>query len=391
MVNKAYINPDILKWARISARITEAQAAKKVNVSVEKINEWESGLKQPTIKQAQKLAKAYKRPFALFFLPDVPRDFQPLKDYRVKGSKELTTASLFIIREIQQKQTWISEVKEENNEDMLPFVGRYTLDDDTTTVAKDILNTLDINPLHYSHDNPLLEWIYKSEMNGIFISRTSFIHSRLTLDSEEIQGFAIADPYAPFVFINSDDWRAPQLFTLVHELAHLWISKTGISNEIEYDIKNKKKYHPVELFCNEVAANALIPIEYLENVDEKIFDNPDEVFKASRKLGISTFSFLVKALNEKIISIKTYTQLKHDANVQFGKYLKEEENRRLRMKEKKDRGPNYYLLQINRNSRLFTHQVLDAYHGGYIEPTLASNLLNVKINNFSKLESQLNR
>jgi transcriptional regulator with XRE-family HTH domain len=83
------------------------------------LKEWEDGTSQPTIRQAQILAKAYKRPFALFFLPEVPRDFQPLQDFRKSGSKELTTSSVFIIREIQQKQAWISDVYSEDNEEKL--------------------------------------------------------------------------------------------------------------------------------------------------------------------------------------------------------------------------------------------------------------------------------
>ena len=158
-------------------------------------------------------------------------------------------------------------------------------------VANDILKTLDINPSNYKTDNPIKEWIDKAESKGIFISRTSFIHSRLKLDSEEIQGFAIADPYAPFVFINSDDWNAPQLFTLVHELAHIWIAETGISNEIDPDLKNRDKFHPVELFCNEVAANALIPDNYIKNLERDTFKSTKEVFKIS-KLRCKLICFL---------------------------------------------------------------------------------------------------
>jgi hypothetical protein len=94
-----------------------------------KLKEWEAGTNHPTIRQAQTLAKAYKRPFALFFLPDVPRDFQPLQDFRKSNSKNLTTSSIFIIREIQQKQAWISDVYSENQEDKLAFVGRYSIKD----------------------------------------------------------------------------------------------------------------------------------------------------------------------------------------------------------------------------------------------------------------------
>lgn len=390
MADKADITPNVLKWARESARMSEETAAAKVSVSIDKLKEWEGGESQPTIRQAQTLAKAYKRPFALFFLPEIPRDFQPLQDFRKKGSQVLGTASIFIIREIQQKQAWISNVSEENNEPKLPFVGRFSIKDNPMKVAEDILKTFSINPAHYKTDNPIKEWIDKAESNGIFISRTSFIHTRLKLDSEEIQGFAIADPFAPFVFINSDDWNAPQLFTLVHELAHIWIAETGISNDIEPELKNKDKFHPIELFCNEVAANALIPQNFISNLDKSTFDNSKEVFKVAKLLGVSSFAFLVRALNLNLISPSVYQKLKREADIDFKAFLKQEAEKKARQKEKiKKGGPDYFLLQLNRNSRLFTQTVLDAFRGGFIEPTLASNLLNVQINKFQKLEAQL--
>jgi len=392
MANKAYITAKVFKWARESAKITEEIAASKVAVPIEKFKEWENGNDYPTIRQAQKLAKAYRRPFALFFLPDVPNDFQPLQDFRKAGSKELSTSSIFIIREIQQKQAWIRDVNEESNENKVSFIGKYSIKDNPKIVAQDILNELNINPLNYSSNNPILEWIDKAESNGVFISRSSFIHPRLKLDSNEIQGFAIADSYAPFVFINSDDWNAPQLFTLVHELAHLWISETGISNDIEPSIKNINEYNPIELFCNEVAANALIPIEFIENLDDKAFDYAKEVFKNAKSIGVSSFALLVRALNLNIISFSVYNNLKHQADIEYNEFLKREENKKLKQKQKeKQGGPDYFLLLLNRNSRLFTQTVLDAFHGGAIEPSLASNLLNVQVNKFPKLEAQMYR
>lgn len=388
MADKAYITPNVLKWARESARMTEEIAAAKVSVTVEKLREWEDGTNQPTIRQAQTLAKSYKRPFALFFLPDIPRDFQPLQDFRKSGSKSLTTSSIFIIREIQQKQAWISDVYSENQEEKLSFVGRFNINDNPEKVAKDILNTLNINPAFYKSENPIKEWIDAAESKGIFISRTSFIHSRLKLDSEELQGFAIADPHAPFVFVNSEDWNAPQLFTLVHELAHIWIAETGISNEVEPDLKGKDKFHPVELFCNEVAANALMPKEIVLNFEAKSFASSKDVFKIAKQLGVSSFALLVRALNLNIIQISEYRKLKVQADSDFAEYLRKEAEKKAKQKEKSG-GPNYFLLQLNRNSRLFTQTVLDAFRGGYIEPTLASNLLNVQVNKFQKLESQL--
>jgi Zn-dependent peptidase ImmA (M78 family) len=325
--------------------MTEEIAAAKVSVSVEKLKEWEDGTSQPTIRQAQTLAKSYKRPFALFFLPDIPRDFQPLQDFRKSGSKSLTTSSIFIIREIQQKQLWLSEVYAENQEEKLPFVGRFNINDNPQKVAEDILQTLKINPLLYKSDNPIKEWIDAAETNGIFISRTSFIHSRLKLDAEELQGFAIADTHAPFVFVNSEDWNAPQLFTLVHELAHIWIAETGISNEVEPNLKQKDTFHPVELFCNEVAANALMPKEIILDVDTKLFQSSKDVFKIAKQLGVSTFALLVRALNLHIISVAVYTNLKKQADKDFAEYLRVEAEKKAKQKEKeKPGGPNYFLL-----------------------------------------------
>jgi len=395
MADKAFIIPNVLKWARDSARMTEETAAAKIpKLTIEKLKEWEHGTSQPTIRQAQILAKAYKRPFALFFLPEVPRDFQPLQDFRKSGSKELTTSSIFIIREIQQKQAWISDVYMENNEEKLPFVGRFSIKDNPKFVANDILATLNVNPAKYKSDNPIREWINAAESNGFFVSRTSFIHSRMKLDSEELQGFAIADPFAPFIFINSDDWNAPQLFTLVHELAHIWIAATGISNGIEPELVNRNKFNPIELFCNEVAANALIPSEVILNIDREVFRNSQEIFKVAKNLGVSSFAFLVRALNLQLVSNSEYNTLKRQAEIDYQAFLKREAEKKsaLKLKQKeKPGGPNPYLLRLNKNSRLFTQVVLDALRSGFVQPTQASFLLGTPSNNFHKLEAQIYR
>lgn len=294
-----------------------------------------------------------------------------------------------MIREIQQKQAWISEVYAENQEEKLPFIGRFSINDQPQVVAADMLNTLGIHPADYNTNNPIREWIDVAEKNGIFVSRTSFINSRLKLDSEELQGFAIADAHAPFVFVNSDDWNAPQLFTLVHELAHLWIAQTGISNEVEPELTHKNKLHPVELFCNEVAANALMPTEMVLGHAATAFQSSKEVFKLAKQFGVSSFALLVRALNLRLISLPTYQTLKKQAEVDFQAFLDKEEAKRKKQKEANKNSPLYYPTTISRNGRLFIQVVLDAYRGGAIAPSLASSLLNVQTNKFAKLESKM--
>lgn len=392
MAEKAFITPKILKWARETAKMSSDIAAGKVPVTETKLLEWEEGISQPTIRQAEILAKAYRRPFALLFLPDVPMDFQPLQDFRKKSARPLGTGSTFIIREIQQKQAWIRELNQENDEQRLSFVGKFSLGDNPEVVANDMLKTLAIHPLHYSTESPVREWIRKAESKGIYVSRTSFIHARLKLDSNELQGFCIADEYAPFVFVNSDDWEAPQLFTLVHELAHIWIAASGISSDIEPELHHRDKLHPVEVFCNEVAANALMPKRVMTAINRRVFSSSEELFKSARKLGVSSFAFLYRSYNLNLISIDRYRRLKKDAEADFQEFLRKEEEKKSRLKEKqkeKESGPNFYMLLVNKNSHLFTRTVLDAFRGGFIPPTQASNLLNTQINNFSKLEAFL--
>jgi Zn-dependent peptidase ImmA (M78 family)/transcriptional regulator with XRE-family HTH domain len=388
MAEKAFVTPEVLRWARKTAKMNEQTAAEKISVSADRIREWELGLGQPTIKQAQKLAKVYRRPFALLFLPEVPKDFKPLEDFRKPGSKDLTTSSIFIIREIQQKQTWARESYLNEKQEPLPFIGRFSLENRPKDVADDILQVLGINPSKYISGNPLREWIDSAETNGIFIARTSNIHSRLLIDSDELQGFAIADHFAPFIFVNSEDWNTAQLFTLVHELAHLWIAASGISNAVNFDQIKGNTYHKVERFCNEVAASALMPEKLLRSENISEFSDLKDLSAVSRKYGVSSFALLVRLLNLNIISNGRYQNLKQLAAAEYNSYIVKEAEQREKQKTREG-GPNYYLLQCNKNGRLFTQIVLDAYRGGNINPTLASDLLNVRITKFQKLEAQL--
>ncbi|MBV6511026.1 MAG: hypothetical protein FMNOHCHN_00505 [Ignavibacteriaceae bacterium] len=388
MAEKAFVTPEVLRWARKTAKMNEQTAAEKISVSADRIREWELGLGQPTIKQAQKLAKVYRRPFALFFLPEAPTDFKPLEDFRKPGSKDLSTSVIFIIREIQQKQAWVRESFLNENKEPLPFIGRFSLENNPQDVAVDILKVLGINPSQYVSGYPLKEWINAAEMSGIFIARTSNIHSRLLIDTDELQGFAIADRIAPFIFINSEDWNTAQLFTLVHELAHLWIAASGISNAIDFDQIKGDTYHTVERFCNEVAASVLMPEKILQSENISNFSDLKDLSSISRKYGVSSFALLVRLLNLHIISNSKYLSLRQQAEAEYNSYIMKEAERKAKQKAK-DSGPNYYLLQCNRNGRLFTQIVLDAFRGGSINPTLASDLLNVRITKFQKLEAQL--
>ncbi len=126
----------------------------------------------------------------------------------------------------------------------------------------------------------------------------------------------------------------------------------------------------------------------MKNLDAATFNSAKEVFKTSKDLGVSTFALLVRALNMQLIPLYKYRNLKSEAEREFQVFLQYEEKKKAKQK-KQEGGPSPYLLRLNKNSRLFTQIVLDAFRGGFIAPTQASSLLNTQVNKFSKLEAQM--
>jgi len=123
------------------------------------------------------------------------------------------------------------------------------------------------------------------------------------------------------------------MFTLVHEITHIWIIETGISNEIEPELQDKDKFHPVELFCNEIAENSLMPKEKVINLTLSTFKDSKEVFKAAKQFGVSSFALLVRILKLDLISTETYLKLKRQVDYDFTEYLRKEEEKNANQKK----------------------------------------------------------
>ena len=385
---KANINREILKWARKSAKITLEKAASTISktTKVDRIKEWESaeGKDFPSIKQVEKLARLYRRPVDVFYLKFIPRDFPPLKDFRIHKESGTNTALIFMMREIQDKQEWLSKFFAGKKEKKLEFVGKYNIKSQPEKVARDIRQTLGINTKDAS-DKPLKYWIQKAESKRIFVSLTSNYHTRLKLDSDDFKGFVIADKYAPFIFLNSDDWDHGQLVTLVHELAHVWINVSGISNETEISMSDPEKTHVVEKFCREVAIHTLLPKEEVEKfVSEKNGLTFKTISRAAKKLGVSKQALLIRSNKLGIIQSDSFNSLRKEADQSWKDFLFKESQ-----KKKSSGGPNYYIMQLRRSSKAFSNIVMDIYKSGKVNGPDASRLLSVKEGNFVKFEKYI--
>lgn len=388
MAKQVKINREILKWARTSAKVSMEKAAKAIskNAKIEKIKEWESqeGMDYPTESQLKKLARLYRRPIDIFKLPYIPREFPKLKDFRA-DKQELDTAVVFIMREMQDKQDWLKNFYIKSKTGKLPFVGRFNIKSDPDTVARDIRKTLGINPATNSL-KPLKYWIDKAEAKRIFVTLSSNFHTRLKLNSDVFKAFAIADPHAPFIFINSEDWDHGQLFSLAHELAHVWIGVSGISNDTGI-MGNTSDLHQVERFCNDVAIRLLLPLEDLILfIPSKGEVQHKHIAKIGRKLGLSQQSIVLRAQKLGIITDTQSRELFKQSNDAWKEFLDKESR-----KPKSSGGPNYYIMQLRRNSKGFSNVVMNSYKNGKLKGSDASRLLNMREANFGKFESYVNK
>ena len=224
---EALITPSVIQWAREQSKLSIDEAARKIRRSAEEIRGWENGSLRPSISQARKAAEVYRRPLAAFYLPEPPSEFETLRDFRSLPSAEFREYSpelSLLIRTTQYRQEWVREYLIEEGVEPLSFVGSSTLQDDPRDVANNILQVLDISSEDQQKCNSRQEalrlWLEKAEMAGIFVFR------QRQIDLQEARGFLISDDFAPFVFINSDDSKAAQIFTLAHELAH-FLSRLG--------------------------------------------------------------------------------------------------------------------------------------------------------------------
>lgn len=384
MKEKAYISGSVLRWSRETAKFSLDEVAKRMLCDTSKVEEWENEKDFPTLKQAEKLSQLFRRPLAVFFLPSPPEDFQTLRDFRNKSAqKDYSTALTFVIRDIQQKQNWLKEFLLSEGENPLAFIDKYSKSNKVDEIAKDIITQLDIDRSIKTNDY-LKYFIDKVETKRIYVSLTSNIHSHLPILIDEVRGFAISDSMAPFIFINSSDSKNGQLFTLVHELAHLWLNTSGISNidTIEFR-ENSANYDPIEILCNEIAAEILMPTIHIKEYFNNKKIELNYIDSIAKILNVSSYALSVRLLNLNYIEKKYFFQLKEIFEKRYLEYLEREAQKTKKIVV------NWYILQIRKNSRAFTHNIYDFYKGGRITGYEASSLLNVKISNFQKLEKFL--
>ncbi len=343
------VNANILTWA-IARAGYELQAFVEMFPNVKK---WLDGEKKPTVKQLEDFSKKVHLPFGYLFLPEPPKEKLPIPFFRTNNT-QATHVSVNVYDTIllmQQRQDWLRDYLKENEFDVLPFVSKFLNRTNVQEIVNDIRKTLGLNENWASSFRTWQEaqdhLILHIEDKGIITVFNGVVenngHRKIPVD--ECRGFVLVDDMAPFMFINNSDYKSAQMFTIVHELAHIW---TGHSAGFDFR-KLQPADDPIELLCDKVAAEFLVP-EYTFN---EVWRNNPDIRYASRYFKVSEIVIARRSLDTGKISEK-----------QFFDFYEEYSNREFLKKENQGDGGNFYATTRKRLSITFASHINNAVKSG---------------------------
>jgi Zn-dependent peptidase ImmA (M78 family)/transcriptional regulator with XRE-family HTH domain len=382
--NIAFVTPALITWAIKRSGLSYAQLKDKLRVNPDQILAWEHGKAYPPFDKAQELAKVLQVPFGYLFLSKIPADTGlPIKDFRTLGDSYKPSASfLALLSDVQMKQHWYRDYLKDEGEAPLKFVGKFSIRDTPRAVAADIRAVLHLSPAlrksAYSWQDYLRSLTRNADEARLLVMRSGVVgnnpHKRLSF--REFQGFAISDAMAPVVFVNSDDFVAAQIFTLMHEIAHIWLGQSAISNPdpsvIEAPIAKAPDVSKsrIEEFCNQVAVEVLVP--RLEFTDEWKGKNCETIVEnLARYFWVSN-----------IVVLRRAYELQKITKTQFLELLPQL-RQKARPKQKVD-VPGYYRKIAPRMSRRVTTAVLTDLNQGRILYRDAAGLLSLGVPTLTK-------
>jgi Zn-dependent peptidase ImmA (M78 family) len=367
----AYVTPALVAWALKRSRLTPSTIAQKLNVDPSLLDGWQTpNGPHPTFSKAQKLAKILHVPFGFLYLKQPPSVDLPLPDFRGFDHAYKPSADLLeLLNDILVKQDWFVDHQKDAGAPPLKFVNSFTTKDKVEDVADAIRARIGISIALRDAASTWSDYLStlarRAENAGILVMRSGVVANVSTrkLQTNELLGFAIANPLAPVVFVNSADYRASQIFTLAHELAHLWIGETAIANPDELDEAKRNK---VEEFCNHVAAEVLVPQKEFLNEWKGITQSPEmKVMRLAKRFWVSTYVTLRRARELNEIPQEKYDEIKRSEFV--------------RRKKDKSGGGDYYKNILTRMGPRFTEAVLNDVNRGKLELRDAAGLLNMKV------------
>jgi Zn-dependent peptidase ImmA (M78 family)/transcriptional regulator with XRE-family HTH domain len=377
------VNPEILKWARETAGLSQADAVKKLGIgeargvaAVDRLAALESGEVAPTRRQLLNMVQHYRRPLVTFYMAAPPRkgdrgqDFRNVPD-RHTGGEALIDA---LVRDIRARQSMVREVLANEEEARpLPFIGSMEMNEGIGAVLASIRQTIRLDLAEFraqaTPESAFALLRSRVEAAGVFVLLVGNLGSHHSaIDVAAFRGFALADPIAPFIVVNDQDTKSAWSFTLLHELAHLWLGTTGVSGAFA-DAQ-------IEQFCNAVAAGFLLPASELPLVG---VDRHTAFGIATRLIGefaeerhLSRTMVAYALFQAGFVDELTWLGLTRMFNLQW------RQSRAAMRERQSDSGANYYVVRRHRLGSALLHFVSRNMSDGVLTPTKASKVLGVK-------------
>ena len=312
-MNRIRVSPEMLRWARERARMDSLALASKFP----KLQAWESGDAHPTLKQLEDYARATHAPIGYFFLPKPPVEALPIPDFRTVADRAISQPSpnlLDTVYACQERQAWYREFALVDGLPPLSFVGSLNSQLDPVQAAALLRQTLqfDVDARRdcRTWTEALRLFIEHAENLGVLVMVSGVVlnNNYRHLDPHEFRGFALSDDRAPLVFLNGADSKAAQMFTLAHELAHLWLGQSALS-----DVGiGETGVNAVESWCNRVAAELLVPMAVFqaELVESETVN--ETLSRLARRFKVSTLVVLRRLLDAGRLDRRAFFQVYRD-------------------------------------------------------------------------------
>jgi Zn-dependent peptidase ImmA (M78 family) len=374
------ISPAVLEWARTSMGYTLDEAARKMDVPLDKYEEWETGKKTPTYKQLEKLSeRVFKRSLAILFLPNPPAEDSIQKDFRNLSNAEINNLSPEVrlcLRKAKRFQLILKEVNQfEQVEKYKEF--KVSIKDDPASTAsrfREFINLSLQEQKAWKYDNAFNLFKEKIEAIGIYIFQ-------LKMPLEQARAFCLSDDI-PVIVLSTEDSKNGKIFSLFHEVCHVFFNINGVFRD-NISGNLSREYAKIESFCNQFAAEFLVP-EADFNIE---LANGQDIQRLARIYNVSNEVIARKFLYKRLISDNEFWRMKTLWDAQ-AKAAKEREKEK--MKEDDVSGISQAIKILYEKGKPFTLSVISAYQNGRLSSSDLSSYLETKLDHLPKLLEKLN-
>ena len=383
------INPSILRWARERKHYSPYKAAKKFPsnlVTGDVLTDWEEGVKFPTYPQLEKLADLYKVPIAVFFFPKPPAIEDAAVSLRSVPGFNLDLIShetLNVIHQVQATQMALKEFNDGVNPVSSPIhkmlkLGSHSIE--IEILAKQIrgenfLNiTLEKQLSWNNYMQALWAWRDAIEANGIFVFRWPF-------KSESLSGFCLYDEEFPVICLDSQEPKSRQIFTLLHEFAHLLHGENSVTLGEDGLEVTEENIRESERYFDNIAGSVLVPTDDLRRkLSTGAIDTEDFYIQQAKHYKVSPLMILVRSRLTNLISYDVFMNAKESFKTQRDYERGDGTN---------EGGGDYYLNHLSYWGKGFLQNILHKHQQKKISEYEMSQILNMKIKNIEKLEGYL--